>query len=103
MHIPNVCLYLPQVFIGFGLLDKSLFVSLHTFEALIREKCVAFPSRGFRHMVLREPVDQVDIRSQKIPDARHLLDNEIAVMHHELQIESGNGPACLARTGCLAI
>ena len=100
MHIPNVCLYLPQVFIGFGLLDKRGFVRLHMFQALIREERIAPPARGFGHMVLREPVDQVDIRSQEVLDARYLTDNEFAVMHHELQVERGESFARSAWTRC---
>jgi hypothetical protein len=84
MHIHDVCFDSPEMFIGFGLLDESGFVSLHPCQALIREKRIPSPARGFRNMVLREPVKQIDIRSQEMLDARHLADNEITVMHHEL-------------------
>ena len=103
MHIPHVCFHLSKVFIGFGLLDKRSFVRLHLFQALIREKCITPLARGFRHMVLREPVDQINVCSQKVRDARHSLEDEFAVMHHELQVECGKCPAGFAWTGCLAI
>jgi len=83
VHIPYVGLYFPEMFIGFGLLDKSLLISLHMFQSLIREERLALPTSGLSYVILREPVDQVDIRSQEMPDARHLLNNEFAVMQHE--------------------
>jgi hypothetical protein len=52
MHISHVLFHIPEMFIGSGLLDKRGFIRLHTFQAMIREKRVALPTRGFRDVVL---------------------------------------------------
>src|SRR4030095_15811828 len=103
MHIPDVDFHLSKMFIGFSLLDKRGFICLRMFQALMREKYITPPAHRFRHMILRESVDEIDITPQHILDACHLLDDEIAVMHHKLQIEGGNGSACLTSTGCPAV
>ena len=103
MHIHYERFHLPKMLIGFGLLDKSLFVSLHTFEALICKERIPIPACGLSDVILREPVDEIDIRPQQILNARHLLDDEIPVMYHELQIKRGNGLARPARTSCPAV
>jgi hypothetical protein len=76
MHIRDVCFNLSKMFIGFDLLDKSFFVSLHVIQSLIREKRITLPAHRFSDVILREPVDQVYVRPQQILDARHMLDNE---------------------------
>jgi len=83
MHIPDVCFDIPQMFIGFGLLDKRGFIRLYAFQALIREKCIASPAHRLEYMILTELMDQIDVCTHQIPAARHLLDDEIAVMQNK--------------------
>ena len=54
-------------------------------------------------MVLRETVDQVDIRTQEMLHIRHFLHQKFAVMQDEFQVERGKRPAGSARTGRLAV
>ena len=100
MHIHAVDFHFPQMFIRLGLLEKIIFAVSHMLHDLIRKKRVSFPPRGFGHAILCEAVDEIDIRAQELMDARQLLDNVIAVMHHELQIERGEGFARPAWAGC---
>ena len=62
MHIHNIRFHLSEVFIGFGLLDKRGFIRLHTLQAMIREKRVAIPTRGFRDVVLRRDTARTSSR-----------------------------------------
>ena len=103
MHISHVRFHLSEVFIRFGLLDKRGFVRLQMFHSLVREQCIALPARGFRDMVLGKPVDEIDIRPQQVLDPRHLLNNEIAVMQDEFQIQGGDGLASQTGTICLLV
>jgi hypothetical protein len=52
MHIYHVGLYLSEMFIGFGLLDKGGFICLQTFQNRICKERISLPAGGFRHMVL---------------------------------------------------
>ena len=103
MHISYVGLHLPQVLIRFGLSHENGLVRVQALQDLIREKSVTLPARGFCHMVFRQPVDQVDICSQQVTDACHLLHQEFAVVQQELKVKSGECTASPAGTRCLAI
>src|ERR1041384_2136440 len=89
--------------IGLRLLNEGSFIGLHAFEHWIRKERISLPSRGFGDMVLREPMDQIDVRSQEVADASDLLNDEAAVVHHELEVKRRESLTCFAGTGRLAV
>ena len=103
MHIHAKDVHISQMLVGFTAFEKTIPAKLHSFQDLIRKERISSPARGFCHMILQESVDQIDICSQQIRDARHLLKDEISMMDHEFQIERGEGLARPAWTRCLAI
>ena len=89
--------------VGLISLQKRRPAELHPLEDLVREEGIAPPARGLRDAVFGKAVNQIDIGPQQVFDTCHLLENEIAMMHQELQIKGRKGAACFGRAGGLRI
>jgi len=74
MHIHDIGFDIAEMLVRFGLLDKSSFIHLCMFQALICEKGIALPAHGLSNMILREPMDEIDIGAQQILESLPLVE-----------------------------
>src|SRR5688500_2291685 len=77
---------------------RILKIELQMFKALLCEHHVPPPACGFGHMILKKPMDKVDIRADHFTNVAHFLDYIIAVMGDELQIKGWDMAAGVAGT-----
>jgi hypothetical protein len=72
-------------------------------QAWLGNHQIGSPARRLGDVILRQPVDEVDVRANHLANAAYLLENVISMMQNELKIKAGNILTSPASAGCGAL
>ena len=88
---------LTQVLVRLHLLISPLQFQIQMSQAGFGDHQIGAPSCCFCDVILREAMNEVDIGADHFTDAAYLLQNVVAVMQNELQVQAGDSLTSLAR------